>query len=295
MKTRQETAAGKPGANKLKKNVLAYLMVAPAVLLISVIVAYPILNTILRSFQSGQDDGGYTLEHYLYFFTDKIARANTLYTLGIVVITVMLSIVISFGLALYMRFIQSRYSRLMGIMYLIPRFIPGLVAVNGVITVIRDGGLLNRIGASFGLSLSLGWMFNERGILMMNLWFNIPFATMLIMSSMSGIPDEMIESARDVGAHRWPILLNMIIPLTTKDILIAATFIFMSNIGSFTTPYLMGGNYPQMLGISLFTQFNNMHYERAAALSVLMFLICSLAAAVYIYTNMKDAKWERPE
>ena len=86
----------------------------------------------------------------------------------------------------------------------------------------------------------------------------------------------------------------MILPLSLKDVVIAGTFVFMSNVGSFTTPYLMGGNSPKMLGIALFDQFNRyMDYNRTAALSVIMFLICSISAVVYIYTNLKDADWEK--
>ena len=85
----------------------------------------------------------------------------------------------------------------------------------------------------------------------------------------------------------------MILPLTYRDIFVAATFVFMSNISSFTTPYLMDGNNPQMMGISLYTQFNNGHYEKAAALSVIMFLFSVLSAIVYVYTNMKENEWEK--
>lgn len=63
---------------------------------------------------------------------------------------------------------------------------------------------------------------------------------------------------------------------------------------TFTTPYLMGGNHPKMLGIALFDQFNKyLAYNRAAALSVIMFLICAVSAGVYIYTNLKDKDWEK--
>ena len=72
------------------------------------------------------------------------------------------------------------------------------------------------------------------------------------------------------------------------------TFVFMSNVGSFTTPYLMGGNSPKMLGIALYDQFNKyLSYNRSAALSVIMFMICSVSAAVYIYTNLKEKDWEK--
>lgn len=256
------------------------------------VVAYPILNVMVRSFHIQEEDR-YGLDHYYTLFTSKIALNNLYYTSYIVIITVLLSIVLAYALALYLRFTQSWASRLIGALYLLPRFIPGLVAVNAMITVIRDSGLLNRIALAFGYDIKPGLMFNEKGIILMNLWFNVPFATMLLMAALSNIPQSLIDSARDVGAGRIKLFVHMILPLTLKDVMIAATFIFMSNIGSFTTPYLMDSSSPQMLGISLFTQFSNMNYEYAAALSVLMFFLCSLSAAVYIYTNMRDKQWEK--
>ena len=53
----------------------------------------------------------------------------------------------------------------------------------------------------------------------------------------------------------------------------------------------MGGNHPKMLGIALYDQFNSyMDYERTAALSVIMFLICSVAATFYIMSNLKQKR-----
>jgi ABC-type spermidine/putrescine transport system, permease component I len=276
----------------VQQRLLAYSFITPALLITLGVVAYPILNVIVRSFQT---EDGYGLDHYIYLFTNPIALENLFYTLYICIVTVVLAIAVAYGLALFMRFSNSRVSKTIGALYLLPRFIPGLVAVNAMITVIRDSGLLNRIALTFGYDFKPGLMFNDKGIILMNLWFNIPFATMLILAGLSNIPDSVIDSARDVGASRRVLFTKMIVPLTMKDVMIAATFIFMSNVGSFTTPYLMGSTSPQMIGVSLFTQFNNLNYGYAAALSVVMFLLCSVSAAVYIITNMRDKAWEKQE
>jgi putative spermidine/putrescine transport system permease protein len=77
-------------------------------------------------------------------------------------------------------------------------------------------------------------------------------------------------------------------------VMIAMTFIFMSNISSFTTPYLIGPNHPMMLGVYLRRQFQtNMNYELSAALSVVIFLFSSVSAVVYLYTNLKQKEWEK--
>jgi len=269
------------------------LMLAPALILTFGIIIYPIINTVMRSFRSSED-GSFTLGHYIFLFTDKISINNIVYTLWIVVVTVILSIVISYLLALYLRFNDSKTSKFIGTIYLLPRFIPSLVAVYGMITIIRDSGFINRFSRLFGYDFKPGLMYNASGIIVMNLWFNIAFATMIIVAALSSIPDSIVESARDVGAGKINVFLKMILPLSFKDVVIAMTFVFMSNISSFTTPYVMGGNNPVMLGIYLRKQFSEYsNYELAAALSVIMFVFSSVSAAIYIYTNLKEKEWEK--
>ncbi|NCB94047.1 MAG: ABC transporter permease [Clostridia bacterium] len=278
---------------KIKENCFAYLLVLPAFLVVMLVVAYPIVAAVIKSFQNS-DTGKFTLENYTFFFTEPVQRQNLLFTLLVVFATVAIAIVLAYILSLYLRFIKSPISRVIGTLYLLPRFVPGLCAVYAMITIIRDSGLINRISQVLGMDIKLGMMYHGSGLIMMNLWFNIPFAALMITAGLGTIPDSIIEASYDVGASKWKTFTTMILPLSIKDVVIAATFVFMSNVGSFTTPYLMGGNSPKMLGIALFDQFNKyLNYERAAALSVIMFLICAVSAGVYIYTNLHEDEWQK--
>ena len=278
---------------KLLNNAAAYALVMPAFLIVMLVVAYPIINSVIRSFRQRRT-GIFTLENYTFFFTNPLERGSIIFTLIVVCFTVLLAMIVAYLLALYLRFTKSKTSKLIGALYLIPRFIPGMVAIYAMMVIVRDTGLLNRISLLFGGNFKPGLMFNPRGIVLMNIWFNIPFAALIITSGLSGIPDSVIEGARDVGAGKWMVFTHMILPLSIKDVFISATFIFMGNVGSFTTPFLMlGATNPTMMGISLYRHFNSyMDYEKAAALSVIMFLFCSFSAAVYIYTNLKEKAWE---
>lgn len=275
-----------------KRMAFGYALVMPAFLVVMLVVAWPIVTAVQKSF-TDPETGGFTFANYAYFFTDPNQLKNIFFTLFVCVATVAIAIVVAYLLALYLRFVKSPIARLVGNLYLIPRFVPSLVAVYAMITIIRDSGLINRISLLFGADVKLGMMYHASGMITMNLWFNIPFAALMITAGLGAIPDSIIEGARDVGASKWKTFTSMILPLSYKDVVVASTFVFMSNVGSFTTPYLMGGNAPKMLGIALFDQFNKyLRYERAAALSVIMFLICSVSAGVYIYTNLKEKDWE---
>ena len=280
-------------SKRLKQNLAAYGMVIPAFLVVMLTVTYPIISAVIQSFQD-EKTGAFTLDNYAYFFTEPAQLKNLLFTLFVVFVTVAIAIVAAYLLALYLRFTKSKIAKTIGTLYLVPRFVPAMCAVYAMITIIRDSGLINRIGLLFGMDIKLGMMYHASGIITMNLWFNIPFAAMMITAGLGAIPDSIIEGARDVGAGKFKTFTSMILPLSIKDVIIAATFVFMTNVGSFTTPYLMGGNSPKMLGIALFDQFNKyLAYNRSAALSVIMFLICSVSAGVYIYTNLKEQDWEK--
>ena len=215
----------------LKQKLVAYALVLPAFLVVMLTVAYPIVSAVIQSFQD-EKTGAFTLDNYAYFFTEPAQRMNILYTLFVVIATVVIALVVAYLLALYLRFVHSGIAKSIGTLYLLPRFVPAMCAVYAMITIIRDSGLINRIGLHFGMNLKLGLMYHASGMIIMNLWFNIPFAAMMITAGLGAIPDSIIEAARDVGAGKFKVFTSMILPLSLKDVIIAGTFVFMTNVGS---------------------------------------------------------------
>ena len=282
--------------NNWKRNLFIIGALIPPLLVSLGLVIYPIITTVIQSFQD-PDTKAWTFGNYVFMFTNKVPKAAIWYTFEAAVLTVVFSVSISYLLAMYMRFSDSKISKLIGNLYLLPRFVPALVAVYGMMTIVKDSGLIYRLSLLLPETSKLhgfkpGLLYNMKGIQFMNLWFNIPFATMIIVAALSGISESIIESARDVGAGKLRVFFQFILPLSYKDVLIAVTFVFMSNISSFTTPYIIGPNHPQFLGVYLRKLFSNMEYELAAAVSVVIFLFSSASAFVYLYTNMKESAWE---
>jgi putative spermidine/putrescine transport system permease protein len=276
-----------------RRKAFGILLVVPSFFVICLLVVYPIGRSVALSF-SDPDTGAFSLINYHQIFTEPFMVGNTKYTLVIVAFTVLIVAIISYLLSLYLTFTDTAFSRAINKLYLIPRFIPTIVAVYAIMNVVKDTGAVNRIiKALFQVNFKPGLMYTQQGIILANTWFNIPFSTMLISAALQGIPRSIIESARDVGAGKFRVFFSMIFPLTVNDFLIAITFVFMGNVAAFTTPYLMGARSPMMLGVALqqeFASFRNM--ERAAAISVFLFLLSSLMGGFYIYRSLKANKWE---
>lgn len=279
---------------KQENKVLPYVLVAPSMLLMLLIVIIPIGSTLIESFQT--NNGAFTLGNYAYFFQSKEAFDSLVFTITAAIAIVALAIAISLLLSLYLRFSNSWMSKIIGKLYLLPRFIPGIVAVYAVMNMIKDAGFIHRFLLQFGIEYYPGLLYNIDGIILSNLWFNIPFATMLITAALSNVSDSYIEGMRDIGGSNWAVFKDIIWPLIYKDVIVSATFILMGQIGAFTIPYLTGPNNPKMLGVLLYQQVNvYLDYNRAAALSVLMFLLSLGGAIIYIRSNLKDDAWESAE
>ena len=88
---------------------MPYLLIFPSIMIMVTVIFYPIAVSLLRSFQL--EEGGWGPDNYIFFFTDRIQRGNILYTLEIVMATVVLAIGISYFLAIYLRFSDSVVSR----------------------------------------------------------------------------------------------------------------------------------------------------------------------------------------
>ncbi|WP_434751071.1 ABC transporter permease [Paenibacillus amylolyticus] len=275
-------------SKEIRQSITGIAMVLPSFAILLIVVIIPIIQSFIMSLTT--DSGGYDLSRYTFLFTDKGMRDNIVFTLKITAITCIVVILISYSLAIYMRFNQGPIVNLIRKTYMIPLFIPGVIATYGLINLLGNHGWLARLLEVVGITLPR-IIFDEKGIIIANLWFNIPFTTMLLSSALSGIPSSVIESAKDVGVGRLTLFTRFIFPLSYKTFLVAITFVFMGVIGSFTAPFLIGANSPQMLGVSMQQVFSVFQErEQAAAIAFFSFLLCSVLGAFYIRSMAEDEK-----
>ncbi|NRF92407.1 ABC transporter permease subunit [Paenibacillus frigoriresistens] len=274
-------------SKQMKMGILGLILVIPSFLLLFVTVVIPIIISFKESFTN--KSGGYDLSNYTYLFTDKLMRSNIIFTLEVTIISVILVLIISYALAAYMRFNNGTMVKWIRNMYMIPIFIPSVIATYGLIQLLGSHGWVSRMLLLVNGGEMPRIIFDMKGIIIANLWFNIPFTTMLLGSALSAVPNSVIESAKDVGARRLQIFVRFILPLTYKTLLVAVTFVFMGVIGSFTAPFLIGPNAPQMLGVSMEQVFGVFQEKQlAAAIAFFTFLLCSVMGYFYIRSMITE-------
>lgn len=272
-----------------KSSVLGLVMVLPSFMLLLFMIVVPIFTSIQESLTG--NDGQFTWDNYKYLFTDPAMSKNILYTIQLTAVSSIMVLVIAYMLAIFLRFSTGRLAKWIERLYYIPMFIPSVIATYGIMNMYGNHGWLARILLLFTDAQFVKVIYDYKGLLLANLWFNIPFATMLLSSALSGIPNAVIESAKDVGAGKIQVFFRIIFPLSFKSMLVAATFVVMGIIGSFTAPFLIGPNAPQVLGVAMQQQFS-VYFETgiASACAVFMFAVCSLVGYFYIRNMMKEER-----
>lgn len=274
---------------------VAYLLVAPPVLIMALLIFYPAIQAVITTLFVTDEKSGqisFTLLNYSKFFDSAILRANLIFTFEITLLTVTFLFIIGLPLSLYLRFSKSKVAGVVQVLALFPLFVPGVILAFALIQFTGTHGMFETMIRDLGFAGKYYTPYlKPAGIVIALVWENIPFTTLVLTAGLRQVEDSVIESARDVGANDLQVFFRIILPLITR----AAMIVFCLNVigvfGAFTIPYLLGPAQPMMMGVSMQQFFNN-YLDRTGALTqaVLTFLFCSVVGLLYVRTVTQQRK-----
>ncbi len=286
---------------RVREAALGLALVAPPIAILLLLIILPAIQALTFSlglvpsenvtFSSGQHlvrSDIPTLEVYRQLLASPFVIDDLRLTLSVTVLSVIFVAIVGYILALYVRFGSGWLPRIVRSLYLIPMFVPVVIASYAAVTFYVDRGFL----ASLFWHLGLGYTspaYKPAGIVITQVWYNIPFAVLMLGSGLDGIEQELIDSAHDVGAGFFSVLWRIILPLNLVPLLIVLTFTFIGVIGSFTIPFLIGPNAPQMIGVAIQAYFSNYNQPQpAVAMAVIVFAIAALAGVLYVWATSRS-------
>jgi putative spermidine/putrescine transport system permease protein len=290
-------------AERWREAALGLALVAPPIGVVLLLIVYPAIQAAIFSlgivpsdnlvFSTGQhlvNSPTLTLAVYRDLLASPFIRDDLWLTIWISLLSVVLVAIVSYVLALYVRFSSGRLPQIVRSLYLIPMFVPVVIATYAAITFYVDRGVLAAMLHAVGLAYASP-AYKPAGVVITQVWFNIPFAVLMLGSGLDGIEQELIESAHDVGAGFLTVLWRIVLPMNLVPLLIVLTFTFIGVVGSFTIPFLIGPNAPQMMGVAIQAYFSNYNQPQpAVAMGVLLFAIASVAGVLYVWATSRSNK-----
>ena len=213
-----------------------YLYVAPAVFFLLAFVMYPVIELIIRSFQSWTLIGKpkwVGLDNYVYNFSKREFWAaiehTAIYAVCVVGIGLSMALVVSVWLS-KSTWLNNLTRNIM--------FMPNIISLLSVAMVWtwimnKNNGALNIILNFFGLP-SLKWIDSSdtalMSVMIVSLWKGLGYDVMLIYAAMQGVPAELYEAAELDNANRYSRFFKITLPMISPTLF---TLLITSTIGSF--------------------------------------------------------------
>lgn len=211
---------------------LPYYLVIPTILVIAVVAAYPILDSIWLSMLNNPGTPSATFigfQNYARLFADPVYRDAVVRTVIFFIVSVALETVLGLGVAMLIN--KTFPGRgLVRTAILVPWAFPTIVSAyiwqlmyndqTGVITYFLQSIHLLPPGSTL-LGTSTGVII---AAVVTDVWKTTPFMTILLLAGLQVIPNELYEAASVDGSTRWQKFWNITLPMIRNVLLIALLF-----------------------------------------------------------------------
>jgi putative spermidine/putrescine transport system permease protein len=278
-------AAPLPERSPKSRRPVGLLLVAAPVMLVGWLVIWPIISAIISTVWRRDETGtfGFTLESYIFFFSDRYSLDNLSVTLWTTGMCALFLLVICLPIALYLRFSSGRLPAYVQGLAIFPMFVPSIILAYAFIRVLGPNGMVDILLNSVGLPKIRTPYLTPWGPVIGLVWDNIPLTVLILLSGLGNVSNQAIEAARDVGARWLQVLWHIILPRISNSILVALSFSVLGIFSAFTLPYVLGPAAPEMMGPFMQRTFRDLNDPHMAITqAVITFAFCIAFGLFYV-------------
>lgn len=287
-------------------------LVVPTILTLMVVIGYPIVRAVIRSFEGNERidpetgrfvSGGFAgFEHYLFWLTQRCVNsegvvstcgtgnisANFWPSVGITFFFAAVTVSIEVVLGMWMAIVMGRSflgRSLLRAAVLIPWAIPTAVTAKLWAFMFSPDGIVNAL-----LGRDIRWTDDpwaaRSAVIIADVWKTTPFVALLILAGLQMIPNDVHEAARVDGANAWQRFTRITLPLVKPALMVAILFRTLDALRMFDLPVIMIGassNAPTATVSQLVVEnMRQNDYNSASALSTMVFLMIFAVAFVLV-------------
>ena len=264
-------------------------LMAPALVMVGLLFVYPLVYSLAFAFRN-EKTGGWDLGNFVKAFS--LYGGDIALTAGVTVLSTVLVGVFAIAVAGYITLGENpRAVSLLRWIYRWPLFIPFVVAAQLMRTFLAKNGMLNNALMSLGVvdpmhAISL---LDWRGVVITFVWKQLPFAALLISGAMASMDRSMIESARGLGAGRFRILLEIVVPQVRSSVFVALILSFVTMLSALSVPMMIIAGSSTMITVDMAWRVNSYgDYGVANALGFVSFAMSGVAAWFYLRQGIRE-------
>ncbi|HTZ77247.1 MAG TPA: ABC transporter permease subunit [Stellaceae bacterium] len=258
------------------------LLVLPALSVVLALFVYPLGLSLASAFTA--KDGTATLENFAK--TYQLYGDDILFTFLIVAVSTVVIGALAAAIGGYLILGENpRAVAFLKWLYRWPLFIPFIVAAQCMRTFLAKNGLMNNTFDSLGLInlQSAVGLLDWRGIIVTFVWKQTPFVALLVAGAMASLDRSTMEAARNLGAGRVRILVEIVLPQVAQVMVVGLILSFVTMLSVLSVPIMVSGGSPTMLTVDMAFRINSYgDYGTANALGFISYAMTGIAAWVYL-------------
>lgn len=269
-----------PPRKRMSQGRRHFLMAAPLVILLLVLLIYPVGQLLLLSFYGDQ---GFSLAQYHRLFESSVYVNVLLITLKISLWTTFFSVVAGYPVAYLISSLSAKRKTSLLFWVLLSFWTSFLVRTFAWVVLLGRNGVVNQLLQALGiLDAPANLLYNFGSVLVGMVHALMPLAVLTMLSVMENIDRNLPRAASTLGARPGTAFWKIYFPLSMPGVAAAAIMVFVTAIGFFITPALLGGRKETMITQIIIDQVQQtMNWEFAGAVSVLLLVVVLAVFALY--------------
>lgn len=281
-------------AQPLSTRLFGYALVAPIVLIMGLVIAYPLLNAVITSLQDQRVIGSSSEFVGFQTYAKIIGDAEFWAALGRSAVWLFANMIVQTLLGFATALLLQRsgaWSRSARTWIVLPWVIPTVaVAVIWQWMLNSNYGIIYKAFDAIGIDI--GSPFGDSAIaliaiVLINSWHWFPLSAVIIYGALSTIPHEVVEAARMDGANAWRLFWAVTYPLLQPVLFSIALVGSLWSFNILDSIYLIteGGPAGSTTTVPVYiydTAFSAFRSSQAAAASVLTVIVLAVAALVFV-------------
>jgi putative spermidine/putrescine transport system permease protein len=266
---------------------LGLMLVLPALAVIVLLFMVPLGASITGAFETetGHGLGNFVKAYELY-------TQDIIFTVVIVSLSTVLIGLFSVAIGGYLTVGENpRAVAILRWLYRWPLFIPFIVVGQVLRTFLAKNGLMNNLLIETGIITPLQALsfLDWRGIVIAFVWKQTPFVALLVAGAMASIDRGTIEAARNLGASRLRILVEIVVPQVAATLVVGLVLSFVTMMSVLSVPLMINAQSPTMITADIAFRINAYgDYGVANALGLISLAVTACVAWIYLRQSMRE-------
>ncbi|HBE20597.1 MAG TPA: polyamine ABC transporter permease [Cyanobacteria bacterium UBA11149] len=228
------------------------------------------------------------IDNYLRVFewvNFLVMGRSLFFSIGTTILCLLLGFPVAYWIA---QMAPKRWQNLLLLGFILPNFTSSLLRSYAWITILRHTGVLNTVLKIISLP-TLDILNTSSAVFVGMAYSYLPYMVLILYASLEKLDRSLLEAAADLGANSWQTFWRVTVPQTLPGIAAGCLLVFISVLGDFVDPELLGGASSKTISRLIYEQFlgATQNWGFGSALSMVLILGVSIAIALLIkYGNM---------